>query len=243
MVELASNTTHARESVNTAYANLMQESTGAATESRTRQRWWIDYELQGDLKFISHHDTLRLFRRALARADLPVRFSEGFNPHPKITIPLPRPVGMSSAAEAIVVDMREVITEATILQALTPHMPKGLTIRGARCLNPGERPQPDAATYRYRPERALPHDMAERMARLLEALKLNVERKDPKTKRLRSIDIRPYLLDIQLVDADVVITLRVTGAGTAKPSELIELLLPDSGPQNHRIHRESVRWR
>src|SRR3990172_12981655 len=69
-----------------------------------RYRWLFAYSIDGDLRFISHHDTLRLFRRALARADLPVRFSEGFNPHPRIMIPLPRPVGIASRAEGLVVE-------------------------------------------------------------------------------------------------------------------------------------------
>ena len=40
-----------------------------------RERWVFDFSLDGDLRFISHRDTLRLFHRALARASLPVSFS------------------------------------------------------------------------------------------------------------------------------------------------------------------------
>ncbi|GAF87148.1 unnamed protein product, partial [marine sediment metagenome] len=63
-----------------------------------RERWVFGYDVDGDLRFISHHDMLRLFARSLARAALPVRFSEGFNPHPRLSIPLPRPVGVASQA-------------------------------------------------------------------------------------------------------------------------------------------------
>src|SRR3989304_8362378 len=90
-----------------------------------RHRWLFAYSIDGDLRFISHHDTLRLFRRAMARANLPVRYSEGFNPHPRIMIPLPRPVGIASQAEAIVVETELPIDPDEALQQLRRHTPVG----------------------------------------------------------------------------------------------------------------------
>ena len=75
---------------------------GRAAERTGRCRCALEYTIGGDLRFISHRDTLRLFQRAVARAALPVRFTEGFNPHPRMMIPLPRPVGVASQAETLV---------------------------------------------------------------------------------------------------------------------------------------------
>jgi len=243
MVESASMTTHACRPIDAAHADLMHATTTAASTDLVRERLWIEFELRGDLKFISHHDTLRLFRRALARARLPVRYSEGFNPHPRMTMPLPRPVGISSEAEVIIVEMQSPIGEADALDGLSKQMPGGLSLRAVRRLNAGERPQPDTVTYRFQSDELTSEDAIERIARLLQASELEVERTDTKSKDVRRIDIRPYILDIHRVDQNVIFTLRITGAGTARPGEIVALLFPDSGPANHRIHRQSVRWR
>ena len=69
-----------------------------------RHRWVFAFQVDGDLRFVSHQDMLRLFRRALARAEVPVRLTQGFNPHPRMSLPLPRPVGMASEAEVLMIE-------------------------------------------------------------------------------------------------------------------------------------------
>lgn len=208
-----------------------------------RQRWWITYRIGGDLRFISHHDTMRLFRRALARADLPVRFSEGFNPHPKMTVPLPRPVGVSSDSEVIVIETIGVIDAEQVADRLSRQMPQGIELTDTRALAPGERPQPDTVTYRFQPEEPLHDELPGRINRVLEAATLPVERADNKTKRMRTVDLRPYLIDLRVDDGCISFTVRVTGTGSARPHEIVDLVLDHAGPINHRIHRQSVRWR
>jgi len=226
-----------------AHAELIHTTGAPDAPIPQRQRWWIDFQVRGDLRFISHHDTLRFFRRAIARAGIPVRFSVGFNPHPKMTIPLPRALGVSSDAEAIVIESERDIDGGALAERLGAQMPKGIALRGVRRLELGERPQPDTVTYRFRPEHAWPQDAADRIQRMLDSSSLSVERADHKTKRTRVVDIRPFLMDAHLEGQDFVFTIRVTGTGSAKPSELIELLIDHAGPVNHRIHRQSVRWR
>ena len=59
----------------------------AAKGRDERFRFMLTFRIDGDLRFISHLDTVRLFRRACARAGLPVRYSQGFNPQPRIVLP------------------------------------------------------------------------------------------------------------------------------------------------------------
>ena len=70
-----------------------------------RHRLAIRYAIKGDLRFLSHQDTLRLFQRAFNRAGIPIRFSEGFNPRPRISIAMPRPVGVESCDELLVIEL------------------------------------------------------------------------------------------------------------------------------------------
>ncbi|MBE6551141.1 MAG: DUF2344 domain-containing protein [Ruminococcaceae bacterium] len=59
----------------------------------------VCFEKKGNIKYVSHLDMTRLFSRAMTRAGINMRFSEGFNPHPRFTFALPLSVGMESLCE------------------------------------------------------------------------------------------------------------------------------------------------
>lgn len=208
-----------------------------------RHRWFFAYSIDGDLRFISHHDTLRLFRRALARADLPVRFSEGFNPHPKIMIPLPRPVGIASNAEAIVVETERPIDPEAALACLRQHTPQGIRMLSARELAPDARFQPASVRYELESEGIPTEDLRRRLDELRTANSAIVERTDRKTGRSRSVDIRPSLAELGVSDRGVEFTLQMNGGGSAKPAEVAGWLGFDPAAINHRIRRLAVEWR
>ena len=216
--------------------------TRGASGAEERFRWLFAYAIDGDLRFISHHDTLRMFQRALIRAELPLRWSEGFNPHPRMTIPLPRPVGIASDAECIVVDTQSVLDPDAALARLAQHTPPGMVLKNVRRLAPGERLQPDLVRYRMEIAPLSPEELATRILELREATSLPIERTDPKTRSARTLDLRPYLVAIEPVGTDVEFTLKVTGAGAAKPAEIAALLGFDPAAINHRIRRLEIQW-
>ncbi len=200
------------------------------------------YGVGGDLRFISHLDTLRLFRRACARANLPVRYSEGFNPQPRIAIPLPRPVGVASQAESIIIEMEQQIDPDDALDRLARYTPAGIRMLGVRRLESGERPRPDRVRYRVEMGYSTIEDLEVRIRRVLECDTVPVERLNPKDNTTRNVDLRPYLVEMR-VDGDAVeFTLRVTDSGTAKPAEIAGLLGCDARSINHRIQRMEIRW-
>ena len=65
------------------------------------QRLWLRYRKTGRLRFMSHRDYTRVFERAVRRAGLPVAFSAGFTPHPKISWVGAAPTGVASEAEYV----------------------------------------------------------------------------------------------------------------------------------------------
>lgn len=67
----------------------------------------IRFAIRGDLRFLSHQDSMRLFERAAVRAQLPLRWSGGFNPRPRLSLPLPRPVGVAGEDELLVLELEE----------------------------------------------------------------------------------------------------------------------------------------
>ena len=80
------------------------------------------------LKYLSHLDLMRLWERALRRAGLPAAYSEGFSPHPKISLAAPLAVGVLSRAEVMDVFLKRVISPEMFRQKLAPQVPEGIEI-------------------------------------------------------------------------------------------------------------------
>lgn len=92
------------------------------------QRLRLRYAKRGRLRFSSHRDFQRAFERALRRADIPMAFSAGFNPHPKVSYANAAPTGVASEAEYVEIGVRTACDPQTVQAALDRAMPPGLDI-------------------------------------------------------------------------------------------------------------------
>ena len=92
------------------------------------QRLRIRYAKRGRLRFTSHRDFSRAFERAVVRARIPVAYSSGFNPHPRISYAGAAPTGAASEAEYVELGLREIIDPAATQSALDQVMPDGLDV-------------------------------------------------------------------------------------------------------------------
>jgi radical SAM-linked protein len=79
--------------------------------------------------FISHLDLMRLFMRAFRRAELPIKITEGFNPHPKFSIKRALKLGVESDNEEAVITLKEWIEPEEFKQRLQKQLPEGIEIR------------------------------------------------------------------------------------------------------------------
>jgi len=217
-------------------------SDGARSQTQ-RFRWLIAYQVDGDIRFISHHDMLRFFRRALVRADIPVRWSQGFNPHPRISIPVPRPVGVASLAEFLVFETQTELHPAETLLRLQKHIPPTIQLTGMERMVAGSSPVPTLVHYELDAGDTPPEVLRLRMNEILAAKALPVERRDADARHVKTVDVRPYVDVLCLEDAVVKFTLRCTERGTAKPSEIAGLLGFNPNFVNHRIRRTQIQWR
>jgi radical SAM-linked protein len=82
----------------------------------------------GRMKFISHLDLMRLFTRAMRRARIPVKVSEGFNPHPKLSIARAIKLGVESGNEAATVVLREPLNAREFIEKLNGQLPEGIRV-------------------------------------------------------------------------------------------------------------------
>jgi radical SAM-linked protein len=92
------------------------------------QRLRIRYAKRGRLRFTSHRDFSRAFERALVRARIPMAYSSGFNPHPRISYAGASPTGAASEAEYLEIGLAEATDPARIAAELDAALPEGLDV-------------------------------------------------------------------------------------------------------------------
>ena len=149
----------------------------------------------GRARYISHLDLMRTFQRAFARAKIPIRHTEGFNPHPFVSIALPLSVGYSSRCEILEFGLLDGTSHEEVPDRLTAVMPEGIVVR--QCY-PAERKLKELRyvncimTFEY-PE-GRPQETESALAALLNRESLVVKKKSNKAKAgFTEVDVIPLI--------------------------------------------------
>ena len=184
----------------------------------------LRFEKTGRAIYISHLDLMGAMQRGFARADLPLKFSEGFNPHPQISILLPLSVGTASVCELMDFRLKEERDISTLPEQLTAVMPDGIK---ALEVYPAVRKSADLKWLEVEGE--LEYDERKPAVEDLEAFfnqpELIIEKK---TKRgLGKADIRPAIQTIAFSGTEDGIRLRARISAqepTLNPEHLVNAL-------------------
>ena len=202
------------------------------------------------IRFISHLDLMRAFERAMRRAQLPLAFSQGYNPRPRFSVYVPLPVGSTSEAELGNVDLAERLEPGEITRRLNAVLPPAIRIteeeevpfEGAHAAS-----RIDTAEYRVEAVSPAPLDAAvvqEAVDEFLAARTWSFVRKSEKAEK--TVDLRPPVLALTLesVEGDRVsfgMTINIGGEGGARPREVITALAQRiTGLEDRRIHRRRL---
>jgi radical SAM-linked protein len=169
---------------------------------RTKVR--LRYSKLGKVRFTSHRDTARIWERAIRRAELPVSYTEGFSPHPRLSFGLALSTGHESLGEYLDVDLdlpdAEVDLDAVMarfdptLPAGSP-LPRGFAVQGAMAVEPGTTSLQEAVTscgWRMEVTGTHPGVVGAAVEQLLDADQLVVTRE--RKGRDVTEDLRPSLL-------------------------------------------------
>jgi radical SAM-linked protein len=92
------------------------------------QRIRLRYAKRGPLRFTSHRDFARAFERAVLRAGVPIAFSHGFSPHPRISYASAAPTGVASEAEYLEIAVRRRVEPDQVRKALDAALSPGLDV-------------------------------------------------------------------------------------------------------------------
>lgn len=202
------------------------------------QKCAIQFEKTGRACYFSHHDLMRLFERALRRADLPVRLTEGFNPRPRLVFPHPLGLGVASVCEEIEIEFAAFRPLDAILSSLRAEVEPTLRLRRIIPL-PGVRKGRVVRGCIYRltgwgEAQALP----EAVEALKDADRLEVERGHGKKRRM--LDVRPYLADLEWEGDACLVTLHHTEQGAGRADEIATLLAKAVGVDPNGIRIEKI---
>ena len=98
-------------------------------------RYVIKFSKEGMLRYTSHLDMIRFFKRVFNRADIGLMYSQGFNPHPKMTFAQPLSLGYTGKNEIIEIETKEDIEPAEMKERLNAQMPDGMKINSCDYLS------------------------------------------------------------------------------------------------------------
>jgi radical SAM-linked protein len=178
----------------------------------------------GDLRLVSHHDIMRCLERMLRRARVPVAWTQGYSPRPKITFALALGLGIEGRSEVVDLELAQPLGLDELLLALRSVAPGGFEWIDARPLLAGAA-SPHAATVEYSlpiKEERLPVARSN-LQSLLASASWPVLRRRP--KRESTFDLREQLVAAELSPEGLLrFRLKVSPDGSARPEELLEAL-------------------
>jgi radical SAM-linked protein len=164
---------------------------------------------------------MRLFARALRRAQIPVAMSEGFNPHPRVSFPMALGVGLSGRNEAADVALGEWMRPEQLRSRLQVQLPEGIEIQSVQVVPRNATRQPDELSYRIP---LLPgHTLTEQRLRDLLA-RDSVTALRTRKNRTTQVEVRGFIKALRLEDGCLLMVLRYTERGTARPQEVLDAL-------------------
>jgi radical SAM-linked protein len=159
------------------------------------QRLRVRYAKRGRLRFSSHRDFSRAFERAVFRARIPMAYSSGFNPHPRISYAGAAPTGSASEAEYLEIALAEEIDPARAHADIDEALPDGLDVLEVVPSAGGSlADRLEASWWRLTLEEVTPEQAVEAVQKLLATEEVVVERMTK--KGLRSFDARAAVLSV-----------------------------------------------
>ena len=181
----------------------------------------VTFSKQGALRYTGHLDLHKIWERSIRRAKLPLAYSQGYHPQPKIQLAAALPLGFASRAEVMDIWLNEDVNE--VVPALQANVPPGLTILQAETVDeraPSLQTQVIAAEYQVEiTEAGYASDLNERIASVMESESI------PRVRRNKQYDLRPLIEDLTINDNGYIFMhLTAREGATGRPEEVLAAL-------------------
>ena len=182
----------------------------------------ITFSKQGALRYTGHLDLHKLWERAARRAGLPLAYSQGFHPQPKMNLAAALPLGFSSRCEVLDMRLERDIALEGLAERLNHTLPPGIQVLNLEQVEeraPTLQTQIASAEYEVRMiESAFPEDVRRKVESVMESESI------VRTRRGKEYDLRP-LIEALEVRADAILMRLVAREGaTGRPEEVLDVL-------------------
>ncbi len=188
----------------------------------------IKFSKTGPLRYIGNLDLHTLWERAARRADLPLSYSHGFHPQPKINIASPLPLGCSSRCEFVDMRLNDDVDLMRLIGQLQATLPAGIQVLGIQTIEP-DAPALQSVLTAAEYEVTLPAGsdvpaLTRQISSLMDAASF------PRERRGKSYDLRPLVqvLQLEVDDSDGLTRLRMRlsarEGATGRPDEVLDAL-------------------
>ena len=216
-------------------------------EAESTYHYRYKYAKTGELRFLGNRDLMNVFNRAFNASRIPLAFSKGFHPHPRIAFGPPLPFGVNGLSELF-----DIVTTGPVpdneLLLINKWLPENLRVRNCMHLNMKEASLNvlvTGAEYIFLPSFEISDDDLGRVLEkaiskqdILVQIKENVEQDSPMSVK----NIRPYIYGLRLhnagSDTAIEAVLSLLPKATCRPSELIAGLFPDRQFTEFAVYRK-----
>jgi radical SAM family uncharacterized protein/radical SAM-linked protein len=200
--------------------NLVKARPSNVEKQTTYKKLSVFYAKQDAAKYFGHLELVNIFLRALKRANIEVKFSEGFHPKPRVSFDNPLPVGIESLKERFIVTVADHIRPQAVMDGLNAHLPAGLVITDCQ-LAPKKTPAARHPLIRY--QVTLKEDLLDE-ARLNAFNRMSAVpiRRMSRKGKLKKIDLKAIVERSEFVNArQLKFTLRSEPGKTVRPFDLM----------------------
>lgn len=159
----------------------------------------LKFEKIGMIKYIGHLDLLRVFQRSINRSNLPISYSNGFNPHQIISFALPLSLGFETYGDYLEIELDENLSKEFIMNNLNDTLPKGLRI--IRCFKKNKNDLKCAASLcasSYEVNKILINDLANKFTEFYNQEEILTIKKTKKSEK--EVNIKKDILDWNVID-------------------------------------------
>lgn len=184
------------------------------------ERIEIFYSKTGVAKFFGHLEMVNIFTRAIRRAGMKIKFTQGFHPKPKMSFHNPLSVGMESEEESFYITLREPADCEEIVSSMNNQLPEGFLVTGCIKIFANERPKlSETADYRVTVIEEEFED--QKITAFDDALQWNVVRTTKKGRK-KQIDLKEIVLNLnRLSPVKLKMQLKVVEGMSVRPADVI----------------------
>lgn len=207
----------------------------------------IKFTKYGPVKFIGHLDVMRYFQKAVRRAEIDVKYSNGFNPHQIMSFAAPLGVGLESMGEYFDLEMNSITTTEDIKNRLNAVMTEGIEIVHVKLLpEKTKNAMASVAAAEYDVHFSNPEELGDiNLETAVDELmsRTSVEYHKQTRKVDTNIDLRPAIYDLSANNSSktVHMTVNASSAGNIKPTFVIDALTEPYGIEIDPLHIKVTR--